>query len=113
MSEGSEEAAQRLPAVACPWCDPVLGRRFILVDRVRNPESFWLPQSYWRHLNTLHPWACDRVVSFIPAYVALALEPEEDERALIHFGNCKECHVRLLAFLNAGYAKFPGWLGRG
>ena len=63
MPRRDSRASGGFLAVPCPYCDPALGARLLLIDRIGNPESFWLPQSYWRHLQEFHSPSCERVVA--------------------------------------------------
>ena len=108
MLEDEGEHSEEFPFVACPFCDPALGARLLMVRRREHPESFWLPQSYWRHIQEVHSLPCGRVggdTDRLEAYIALKLDPEDEERFLLHLGECSGCHGALLNYLGIRRAR--------
>ncbi|MBI4132293.1 MAG: zf-HC2 domain-containing protein [Candidatus Sungbacteria bacterium] len=97
--QGDEELEPKYPKIACKSCDPTLGARLYLIGRLEHPEDFWRARSYWRHLQEMHTLPCAWVAAHIPAYLRLQLPPDEDERTLLHIGECKECHTALLGLI--------------
>mgnify|MGYP001568001753 FL=1 len=97
---GDDELEEKFPKIVCPRCDPALGARLFLVNRVETPESFWLPESYWRHLQEFHSPPCSRVVAVMEDYLGLRLDLETEERTLLHLAECKGCHEALLREVN-------------
>lgn len=85
----------------CSFCDHGDRVALKLVDRLQNPESFWLPDSYWRHVHDAHPLSCAWVGERFPRYAVRELSPEHDLRILLHLGDCKDCHKAYLAYLRA------------
>ena len=108
MPRRDSRASGGFLAVPCPYCDPALGARLLLIDRIGNPESFWLPQSYWRHLQKFHSPSCERVVAALQKYLGLQLNPDTEERMLLHLTECKVCHVALLGMMNECKVESPG-----
>lgn len=95
-------AEEAFPVVQCAYCRPVAELRLKLVDPYRNPECFWLSDSYWRHCWEAHDPACAWVGERLVSYLEGRLPPEDDMRVMLHLGGCKDCHRGLIRRLAAG-----------
>lgn len=95
-------AGEAFPVVPCPSCKPGQSPRLKLVDPYQNPEAFWLTDSYWRHLWAAHDPVCAWVGERLVSYLEGRLPLEDDMRAMLHLGGCKDCHGDLIRRLAAG-----------
>lgn len=73
---------------------------FKLVDPYEHPEGFWREDSYWRHVHEAHWLGCVSVRGRLEEYLRGALPLRPDLRIMLHLGDCKDCHRRVLGMVS-------------
>lgn len=91
------ESESDISVILCPFCSQELK----LVDPCCNPDSFWLPDSYWHHVHEYHPLLCEYVRALIGDYMEGQLGAKNDLRIMLHVGECEDCHLEIFSFLKA------------